>query len=56
MDKSRMVVISLMGEEQLTHVSCGCRRLIMHRLLPRNLLRLYRSTPTPPGPLRVVTA
>ena len=44
------------SEERLARLSCGSRRLIMHGLLSRNLLLLYRSTPTPPGPLRAVTA
>ena len=28
---------------RLTRVWCGCRRLVLHGLLPRNLLRLRRS-------------
>ncbi len=56
MQKSRIVVISVMSEERLTRLACGCRRFIMHGLLLRNLLLLYRSTPTPPGPLCAMIA
>jgi hypothetical protein len=52
-DKARMVLMYVMGEARLTRVSCGCRRHIMHGLLTRNLLLLYRSAPIP---LRAVTA
>ena len=47
-----MVPISL---SELTRVSCGCRRLVLHGLLPRHLLRLHRSGPVPLGPLRAVS-